>query len=123
MVDDQDARAGADSAHLESCPECQARFKVVSDDANTIGRLLAVPEARVDTGRAYANVMHARQSRPALRLRFPILGQAGRPAFALVAAVVAAALVLVAFTFSGFFFKPTSITTVPVTVADMQALS
>ncbi len=123
MVDDPDARAGAESAHLEGCSECQARFKVVSEDAASIGRLLAVPEARVDAGRAFAHVMSARHAQPALGLRLPILGPAGRPALALVAAVVAAALVLVAFTFSGFFFKPSTVQTVPVTVADVQALS
>ena len=123
MVDDPDARAGADSAHLEGCPECQARFKAVSDDADSIGRLLAVPEARVDTGQAFARVMSARSSQPALGLRFPILRPAGRPAFALVAAIVAAAVVLVAFTFSGLFFQPTTVKTVPVSVADVQALT
>ena len=123
MVDDPDARAGADSAHLESCRDCQARFKVVSDDAHTIAGLLAVPQARVDTGRAFAYVMSARPSQPALGLRFPIWRSAGRPAFALVAAIVAVAVVLVAFTFSGFFFQPTTVKTVPVSVADVQALS
>ena len=123
MVDDPDARAGADGAHLESCSECQARFKAVSDDAGSIARMLAVPEARVDTGRAFTRVMSARNSQPALGLRFPILRPAGRPAFALVAAIVAAAVVLVAFTFSGFFFQPTTVKTVPITVADVQALA
>jgi len=33
MVDDPDARSGADAAHLEGCTECQGRFEVVSDDA------------------------------------------------------------------------------------------
>ena len=123
MVDDPDARAGADNAHLESCPECQARFKAVSDDASSIASLLAMPEARIDVGRAYQRVMSERKSQPALGLRFPILRPAGRPTLALVAAVVGAAVVLVAFTFSGFFFQPTTVKTVPVTVADIQALS
>lgn len=123
MVDDPDARTGVDSTHLEGCPECQARFKVVSEDAASIGRLLAVPEARVDTGRAFAQVMSARRAQPALGLRLPMSLPGGRPALALVAAVVAAAVVLVAFTFSGFFFQPTTVKTVPVSVADVQALS
>ena len=123
MVDDPDARAGADAAHLEGCSECQARFKVVSEDAASISRLLAVPEARVDTARAFSHVMSARRAQPALVLRLPFLRPAGRPAFALVAAVVAAAVVLVAFTFSGFFFQPTTVKTVPVSVADVRALS
>jgi hypothetical protein len=44
-------------------------------------------------------------------------------AFALVAAVTAAALAVVGFAASGFFYKPTTVTTVPVTVTDFQALS
>jgi hypothetical protein len=42
---------------------------------------------------------------------------------AFVAAVAAVALVVVAFTFAGLFYNPTTVKTVPVTVADMQALS
>ena len=122
MVDDADARSGADAAHLEGCSECQARMKAVAEDASSIAALLAVPEARVDVGAAFQGVMQQPKSQPAL-VRFPILRPASRPTFALVAAVVAAAVVIVAFTFSGFFFKPTTVKTVPVTVADVQALS
>ena len=122
MVDDADARSGADAAHLEGCSECQARMKVVSDDASSIAALLAVPQANVDVDAAFQRVMQQPRSQPAL-VRFPILRPATRPTFALVAAVVAAAVVIVAFTFSGFFFKPTTVKTVPVTVADVQALS
>ena len=56
MVDDPDARAGADAAHLGSCPECADRFKTFADDARSIASLLAVPEARVDVGRAFERV-------------------------------------------------------------------
>src|SRR5438128_1803269 len=122
MVDDADARSGADAAHLEGCSECQARMNVVAEDASSIAALLAVPEARVHVGAAFQRVMQQPKSQPAL-VRFPILRPASRPTFALVAAVVAAAVVIVAFTFSGFFFKPTTVKTVPVTVADVQALS
>ena len=123
MVDDPDARAGADSAHLETCAECQARFKAVSDDATSIASMLAVPDLQVDTHRAFQRVMNAPRSQPALGLRFPVLRPVSRPTFALVAAVVAAAVVLMAFTFSGFFFRPTTVTPVAVTVADVQALA
>ncbi len=123
MVDDPDARVGVDHAHLENCLECQGRFKVVSEDAREIAGMLSVPDAKVDVGRAYQRVISAPSVRPALGFRFPILLPARRPTLALVAAVVAAAVVLVAFTFSGFFFQPTTVKTVPVTVADMQALS
>lgn len=123
MVDDPDARSGADAAHLDGCPDCQARLKAVGDDARSIATLLAVPEARVDVGRAFQRVTQDRKSRPAL-VRFPILLPRARPfTLAFVAAVAAGALVVVAFAFAGFFYKPTTVKAVPITVADMQALS
>lgn len=122
MVDDPDA-PGADSAHLESCRECQARFRAVADDAGAIATLLAVPEARVDVSRAYQRVISAPRSQPAL-IRFPLLRPVTRPLqLAFVAAVAAAALVVVAFAADGLFFQPTTVKTVPVTVADVQSLS
>src|SRR5205085_1413235 len=82
-------RAGADAAHLEGCPECQAQFKVVSADARSIATLLAVPEARVDVGRSFERVMQHRKSQPAL-VRFPILRPSARPlTLAFVAAIAA----------------------------------
>jgi hypothetical protein len=121
MVDDPDARAGVDAAHLEGCADCQVRFKSISDDARSIATLLAVPEARVDVAAAFDRVTRAPKSQPALGLRFPIVRRPVGLAFA--AAVAAAALVIVGFAFSGLLFKPTTVQTVPVTVADVQALS
>src|SRR6267378_2036034 len=66
MVDDPDAGSGADAAHLESCLECGDRFKAFADDARSIASLLAVPDARVDVGRAFERVMSDRKSQPAL---------------------------------------------------------
>ena len=124
MVDDPDAKAGADAAHLDGCAECQARFKTISDDASSIATLLAVPEARVDVGRAFETVMRVPKAQPALGLRLPFLPPRTRPlTLAFVAAVAAAALVVVAFAAGGFFFQPTTVKTVPITVADIQALS
>jgi len=123
MVDDPDARAGADAAHLGSCPECADRFKTFADDARSIASLLAVPEARVDVGRAFERVMSDRKSQPAL-VRFPILGPSTRPlTLGFVATIAAVAVLLVAFAAAGLFFKPTTVKAVPVTVADIQALS
>src|SRR5205807_1251431 len=86
--------------------------------------LLAVPEARVDLGRAFETVMRVPKAQPALGLRLPFLPPRTRPlTLAFVAAVAAAALVVVAFAAGGLFFQPTTVKTVPVTVADMQALS
>ncbi|TMD17137.1 MAG: hypothetical protein E6I96_02370 [Chloroflexi bacterium] len=123
MVDDPDAKVGADAAHLDGCAECQARFKLASEDARSVATLLAVPEAPFDVDKAFARVTGAPKAQPTLGLRFPILRPAARPTLALVAAVVAAAVVVVAFAFSGFFFKPATVKPVPVTVADIQALS
>jgi hypothetical protein len=123
MFDDPDAKVGADASHLESCAECQARFNYIAGDARSIATLLAVAEPRVDVAKAFARVSAAPKSQPPLGLRFPVLRPAGRPALAMVAAVAAAAVVVVAFAFSGLFFKPTTVQAVPVTVADVQALS
>ena len=123
MVDDPDANVGADAAHLKSCAECEARFETIAADARSVASLLAVPEPHVDAARAFAEVSGAAKARPALGLRFPIVRPAARPALVLVAAVTALALVVVAFTFSGLFFQPTTVKPVPVTVADVQALS
>jgi hypothetical protein len=123
MVDDPDARAGADEAHLDGCAECKTRFARISDDARSIATLLAVPDARVDVTRAFEQVSHAPHSQPAL-VRLPVFRSPVRPIrLALVAAVMVAALSLVAFASAGLFFKPSTVVAVPVTVADMQALS
>src|SRR5256885_13450822 len=123
MVDDPDAGAGADAAHLGSCPECADRFQTFADDARSIASLLAVPEARVDVGRAFERVMSDRKSQPAL-VRFPILGSSTRPlTLGFVATIAAVAVLLVAFAAAGLFFKPTTVKAVSVTVADIQALS
>jgi hypothetical protein len=123
MVDDPDARAGADEAHLDGCAECKTRFARISDDARSIATLLAVPDARVDVAGAFGQVSRAPRSQPAL-VRLPVLRSPVRPIrLALVAAVMVAALSLVAFASAGLFFKPSTVVAVPVTVADMQALS
>src|SRR5712691_10516536 len=123
MVDDPDAKVGADAAHLDGCAECQARFKSIAGDASAVATLLAVPETQVDVAKAFARVSREPAAQPALGLRFPILRPAGRPAFALVAAVMVAAIAVVGFAFSGLFFKPATVKPVPVTAADVQALA
>jgi hypothetical protein len=123
MVDDPDARVGAGAAHLDGCAECKVRFERISDDARSIATLLAVPDAHIDASRAFAQVSRAPRSRPAL-VRLPVFRSPVRPIrLALVAAVMVAALSLVAFASAGLFFKPSTVVAVPVTVADMQALS
>ena len=123
MVDDPNAKVGADRAHIESCAECQARLEAIAADANVVTALLDVPDAQVDVAKAFARVSREPKAQPAL-VRFPMLRPAAtRPALALVAAVTVAAIAVVGFAFSGLFYKPQTVQTVPVTVADVQALA
>jgi hypothetical protein len=120
MVDDPDARAGADAAHLEGCTECRSRLDGIAADAQAIAALLDVPDPKVDVARAYERVASAPRTAPVIPLHLP----GNRPArFGLIAAVAAAALVIVAFAANGFFYQPTHVKTVPITVADVQSLS
>jgi hypothetical protein len=120
MVDDVDARTGADSAHLDGCAECKTRYDSIASDARSIATLLAVPDARVDVGAAYSRVMRAPKAAPGLGFRLPVM----RPIrLAVVAAVAAAALVVVAFAAAGLFFQPTRVQPVPITLNDLEALS
>ena len=124
MVDDPDARAGADAAHLESCAECKGQFDAIADDARSIASLFAAGEPRVDFARAYARVAGAGKAQPALGFRAPAWRAFGRPVrLAFIAAVAAASLVVVAFAAGGFFFQPTKVQPVPITLSDLQALS
>ena len=122
MVDDPDARVGADASHLDGCAECKARFELIARDAGAIATLLAVPEPHLDVASAFARVSRAPRSQPAL-VRLPVFQSRVRPIrLALVAATMVALLAVVAFAAEGLFFKPSTVTPVPVTVADIQAL-
>src|SRR5579864_7288253 len=124
MVDDPDARAGADNRHLQTCAECEARFQAVSKDALTISSLLAVPDPNVNVARALQLVRSAPEAQPRFGFRLPVARPGSRPmVVALAAAVVAVALLVVAAADGGVVFAPSSVTPVPVTLADMQALS
>ena len=124
MVDDPDARVGADAAHLESCAECKAQFANIAEDARTIATLLAVPAAHVDVNGALSRVRSAPSAQPRLGFRLPIFAPASQSrTLVFIAAVAAVALALVAFAYSGLFYRPTTVTAVPITVADMQSLS
>jgi hypothetical protein len=125
MVDDPDAKAGADAHHLESCPECQARLKTMSDDARAVATLLAVPDVNVDVTAAFSRVRSAPQARPALGFRLPVTRPGSRPMVLAFAATIAIAALLVTALAQSFktFVSPNTVTPVPVTVADMQALS
>lgn len=125
MVDDPDARATSDARHLEDCAECRTRLDAIADDAKAIGVLLAVPEAKVDVARAFQHVRTAPASRPAFGLRLPMLPPISRPVrLTFAAAVAAVALVAVALAADGgLFIQPSTVTPVPITLADMESLS
>jgi hypothetical protein len=126
MVDDPDVRTGADATHLDGCSDCKARFESISRDAGSISALLAVPDARLDMARAFSRVRSAPSAQPRLGFRLPIFSPAPRPLkLAFAAALATFALVVVAFASNGLWFSyhPTTVKPVPVTVADMQALS
>ena len=125
MVDDPDAQAASDTRHLEECVECRSRLDTFAGDAHAIGALLAVPEAKVDVARAFKRVSSAPAARPAFGLRLPMLPRLSRPVqLGFAAAVAAVALIVVAVASGGgLFIQPSTITPVPVTVADMQSLT
>jgi len=123
MVDDPDV-GREDAAHLEGCADCQSLFKSIQDDARSVARMLAVPDARVDVTRAYARVRSAPISAPRLGFRLPTLMPRSRPmVLALAATFVAIAILAVVAQDFKTNIQPNSVTPVPITVADMQALS
>jgi hypothetical protein len=122
IYDDPDAKTGADALHLDSCAECQARLRSVSEDAVAVGALLAVPDAKVDVARAFSKLGSAPAARSALRM--PFMRSGSRPfVLAFAAAIAALALVVTAVAQGGFSSTPSTVVPVPITVADMQALS
>jgi len=124
MVDDPDVARG-DRAHLEECADCKARFQSIDGDARSIATLLAVPEAQVDVPSAFRRVSSAPAAQPRFGFRWPVAAPRSRPFVLAFAAVIAAVGLLatgVAVNFRGNW-TPTTVTPVPVTVADVQALS
>jgi hypothetical protein len=123
MVDDPDV-GRADAAHLEGCGDCQSLFKSIKDDARSVASMLAVPDARVDVTRAYERLRSAPMSGPRLGFRLPTLMPRSRPmVLALAATFVAIAILAVVAQDFKTNIQPNSVTPVPITVADMQALS
>jgi hypothetical protein len=125
MVDDPDV-ARTDKAHLDGCAECQARLETIDSDARSISSLLSVPDARVDVASAFRRMMDAPAARrPRFGIRLPVSRPASRPVLLAFAAVVAAVGLLgtaIAVNNQGSW-TPSTVTPVPVTVADMQSLS
>ncbi len=123
MVDDPRSNS-ADAHHLESCSECQGRYSAVADDAGSVATLLAAPDLKVDTAAAFKRVLAAPAARPRFGLRLPVLRPGSRPMMlAFAAAAVLVALLATAIAENGTVFSPSTVTPVPVTVADLQSLS
>jgi hypothetical protein len=124
MVDEPDANTGADARHIETCTECKARYETVAGDARAITSLLAEPELKVDVASAFNRVRSAPAARPRFGFRLPVLRPGSRPMVLAFAATIAlAGLVVTAIAQGGSIISPTTVEPVPVTVADMQALS
>jgi hypothetical protein len=124
MFDDPDALTGTDRRHYADCAECQARYTGMADDARAVATLLTAPELNTDVAAAFNRVKAAPAAKPRFGFSLPVLRPASRPMFAgMVAAVAAAALVVTAFANILPLFQPKTVEPVPVTVADIQALS
>jgi hypothetical protein len=124
MVDEPDVHEGADASHLETCTECQARFSTVSKDARAISSLMTAPELKVDVASAFNRVRSAPAARPRFGFRLPVMRPGSRPMVLAFATVVAAAALLVtAIAQGGGIYAPTTVTPIPVQLADLQALS
>src|SRR6202521_2318561 len=125
MVDEPDGHNGAEARHFETCAECQARYKTVADDARSITTLLAEPELRVDVASAFSRVRSAPTAKPRFGFRLPVLRPGSRRPLmlAFAAALAAVALLATVIAQDGTIFSPNTVTPVPVTVADIQALS
>lgn len=125
MVDDPDVRTGADAGHLEACSECRSRYEGISDDARSIASLLSVPDTHVDVARAFTRLQSVPAASRRSVVRLPVMRPGRRQmvlAFAALLAVVALVAGVIARDYS-LNFTPNTVTAVPVTVADMQALS
>lgn len=124
MVDDPDARTGSNAAHLEGCADCRTRFDAFSNDAQSIATLLAVSDAPVDVSRAFERVRSAPAARPRLGFRLPVARPGSRPFTLAFAAVIAVAALITTVIAQGInTYAPTTVQPVPVTMADMQALT
>ncbi len=113
MVDDPDAHTRADARHLETCAECKAQYETVARDARAITSLMAAPELKVDIAAAFNRVRSA-PAAPRFGFRLPVMRPGSRPmVLAFVTAIAQ----------GGTLVSPTTVEPVPITVADMQALT
>ncbi|HYM95967.1 MAG TPA: hypothetical protein VET26_01580 [Candidatus Sulfotelmatobacter sp.] len=124
MIDDPDFNPGDGARHLETCTECRARHDAVASDARAVSSLLAVPNANVNVARAFERVRSAPAAQPRFGFRLPLVRPGSRPMMvALAAGLAAVALLVVGLAEGGVVFAPSTVTPVPVTLADMESLS
>jgi hypothetical protein len=96
----------------------------VSKDALAISSLMTAPELKVDIASAFNRVRTAPAARPRFGFRLPVMRPGSRPfLLAFATAVAAIALLVTAIAEGGNTFTPQTLTPVPVTMADMEALS
>lgn len=123
MYDDSNTLTSSDRQHYAACEACQDRYAALADDARAAAGLLAAPDVHVDVASAYKSVAAAPGARPRL-IRLPILPPAARPVFAGLAAAVALTVLVATAAVNVFpIFQPKTVEPVPISVADMQALS
>src|SRR6267143_1842213 len=124
MVDDPDALTSSDRQHYAGCADCQTRYAGMADDARAVATMLSAPPLEPDVASALKRVQSAPAAKPRFGFSLPILGPSKRPMFAgVAAAAVVLALVVTAFANVLPLFQPKTVEPVPVTVADIQALS
>ena len=124
MFDDPDALTSSDRRHYADCPDCQARYAGMAEDARAVATLLATPDVKVDAASAFQRIQAAPAAKPRFGFTLPILRPASRSMFAGLA-VAALLVVLVATAFANVLplFQPKTVEAVPIQITDIQALS
>ncbi len=124
MFDDPDALTTSDRRHYADCPDCQARYAGMAEDARAVATLLATPDVKVDAASAFQRIQAAPAARPRFGFTLPILQPASRTMFAgLAAAALLVVLVATAFANVLPLFQPKTVEAVPIQITDIQALS
>jgi hypothetical protein len=113
-------------AHYNDCPDCQARFAAVADDARHVLALMAVPAATVDPAAALSRVRPG--SGPARSRLAVIRGRWRRPMVAGFAAAGLAAVLVATMAFTPLastlqqVFQPSQVTPVTIQKSDLTGL-
>jgi hypothetical protein len=122
MFDDPDTMVEQDRNHFATCPVCKRRYDALAADAQQAVGLLALPAATFDADSAWKHVSTSPVAEPRFGIRLPIIRPASRAMIAALAAVVALAVVVTASVDALQIFKPTTVTPVPITKAELQSL-